>query len=122
MGYFALFFFLLFYALSFYGFKMILDCPNHFGRVPIVLDWSNSFWWGPNHFESIQIIKFGPQKSNLNLTKIIFIQPKLFGLDQNNLHPSKTIWTVQNHFGPIKGQGQCCFIIDRKVEIFKNYG
>ena len=24
---------------------------------------------------------------------------------QNDLDPTKTIWTVQNHFGPIKGQG-----------------
>ena len=24
--------------------------PNDFGRVPIVLDGSNSFWSGPNHF------------------------------------------------------------------------
>ena len=23
---------------------MILDCPNHFGRVQIVLDRPNSFW------------------------------------------------------------------------------
>ena len=37
-------------ALSLHGFKMILDCPNHFGRVPIVLDRSDSFWSGPNHF------------------------------------------------------------------------
>jgi hypothetical protein len=28
-------------ALSFYGSKIILDCPNHFGRVPIVLYRSN---------------------------------------------------------------------------------
>ena len=84
-----------FYALSFYGFKMILDCPNHFGRVPIVLERSNSFWWGPNHFESIQIIKFGPQKSNLNLTKVIFIQPKFFWLDQNNLDCPKSFWTYK---------------------------
>ena len=26
------------YALSFFGSKMILDCPNNFGRVPIVLE------------------------------------------------------------------------------------
>jgi hypothetical protein len=44
------------YALFFYGSKMILDGPNHFGRVPIVLDWSNlflvrskSFSTGPNY-------------------------------------------------------------------------
>ena len=40
------------------GPKMILDRPNHFGPVPIVLDssnlfwsgvWSKSFWTGPNY-------------------------------------------------------------------------
>ena len=29
------------YALSFYGSKIVLDRPNHFGRVPIVLGGSN---------------------------------------------------------------------------------
>ena len=37
------------YALSFYGTKIILDRPNNFGRVPIVLDGSNSFWTGSNY-------------------------------------------------------------------------
>ena len=81
---------------------MILDCPNHFGQVPIVLD---SFCLGPNNFGQVQIITISQEKSNLNLTKIIWAQPKQFGHNQNNLHPSKTIWTVQNHFGPIEGQG-----------------
>ena len=36
--------FMLVYALSFYGPKMILDRPNHFGRVPIILDGPNLFW------------------------------------------------------------------------------
>ena len=36
---------------------------------------------------------------------MIWTQPNQFGLDKTNLHPSKTIWTAQNHFGPIKRQG-----------------
>ena len=36
---------------------------------------------------------------------MIWTQPKQLGHDQNNLYPSKTIWTVQNHFGPIEVQG-----------------
>ena len=48
-----------------------LDRPNHFGRVAIILDGSNSFWSGPNHFGQVQIIKIIPEKSNLNLTKTI---------------------------------------------------
>ena len=37
------------YALSFYGSKIILDRPNNFGQVPIVLNASNSFWAGSNY-------------------------------------------------------------------------
>ena len=61
------------YALSFYGFKKILDCPNHFGRVFIVLDGSNLFCSGSNHLGQVQIIKIIPEKSNLNLTEMIWI-------------------------------------------------
>ena len=50
---------------------MILDRPNHFGRVRIVLDRSNSFWSSPNHFGQVHIIRISPEKSNMNLTKII---------------------------------------------------
>ena len=64
---------------------MIYDRPNHFGRIPLVLDVSNLFWSGPNHFGQVQIIKITPGKSNLNLTKTIWMQPKLFGPDKNNL-------------------------------------
>ena len=70
---------LLTYALSFYGSKMILDRPNHFGRVPIVLVGTNSFWSGPNHYGQVKIIKISNEKSNLNLTKIMRPRPKQFG-------------------------------------------
>ena len=36
---------------------------------------------------------------------MIWARSKQIGPDQNNLYPSKTIWTVQNNFGPIEGQG-----------------
>ena len=39
------------------------------------------------------------------MTKMIMTQPKQFGPEQNNLYTYKTIWTVQNLFGPIEGQG-----------------
>ena len=73
------------YALSFYGSKMILDRPNHFCRVLIVLDGSNLFCLGPNRFGQVQIMKIIPEKSNLNLTEMIWIRPKQFAPDQNNL-------------------------------------
>jgi hypothetical protein len=55
---------------------MFLDRPNHFGQVPIILNKSNLFWLAPNHFEQAQIMNISPEKSNLNLTKIILTQPK----------------------------------------------
>ena len=79
-----------------------------FGRVPIVWLRSNSFWSGPNHYGQVQIIRISLEKSNLNLTKILWPRPKKFGPNQNNLHLSKTICKVQNHFGPIEGQGIRC--------------
>ena len=69
-------------ALSFYGSKMR---PNYFGRP-------------------LQIIKISSEKSNLNLTKMIWSCPKQIGPNKNNLDPIQ-FWTVQNHFGSIEGQG-----------------
>ena len=59
-------------ALPFYGFKMILDRQNCFGQVPIVLEETNTFWSGSNHFGQVQIIKISPEKSDLNLIEIIW--------------------------------------------------
>ena len=57
--------------------------PIHFRRVQIILERS-------------KLSKISQGKSNLNLTKIIWTQPKRFGLDQNNLE----LTTIQNYFGP----------------------
>ena len=92
-------------ALSFYGFKIILDRPNHFGRVPIIWGGSNLFWLGPNHFGQVQIIKISPEKSNLTLTKMLWARPKLFGPDQNDWYSTKMIWSVQIHFEATEAQG-----------------
>ena len=70
-----------------------------------------SFWTGLILFGRVQIIQISPEKSNLELTKMIWTQPKQFGHDQNNLCPSETIWTVQNYFGPIEGQGISVLLI-----------
>ena len=40
-------------AFSFYWSEIILDRPNHFGRVPIVLDKPNLFRSGPNNFGQV---------------------------------------------------------------------
>ena len=44
------------YIYALYKSKIILDCPNNFCRVPIVLDRSNLFWTDPNHFSQVKII------------------------------------------------------------------
>ena len=58
-------------ALSFYEYENFLDRPNHFGRVPIILDGSNSFWLGPNHFGEKQITPAKTNLYNLDLSKTI---------------------------------------------------
>ena len=50
------------YVLSFYVSKTILDRPNYFGQVPIVLDRSNVFWSGLNHFGQVKIKEISPEK------------------------------------------------------------
>ena len=57
--------------------KYILNLLNHFGRVPIILS-------DPIRFGRVQIIKTSPEKSNLNLTKIIWTRLKRSGPNQNN--------------------------------------
>ena len=52
----------------------------------MILDGYKFFWTGPIHFGQFQIR---------------FVT---FGHVQNDLDPSKTIWMVQNNFGPIEGQ------------------
>ena len=86
---------------------MILDRPNCFGRVQIVL-------LGPNNFGQVQIRFFWTIFYNLDLSKMICTQPKHIVPVKNNWYFTKMIWTVQNHFGPIEGQGM-------KQEFIRNY-
>ena len=57
---------------------MILDCPNCFGRVQIVLVWSKSFWSGSNQ-------DFLDYFYNLDPSKMIGTR-------------KKPIWTIQFFF------------------------
>ena len=59
-------------ASSFYGYKIILV----FGRT------------------RVQIIRNSPEKSNLNLTKIIWTRPKRIGPDQNNFYSRDIVWAT----------------------------
>ena len=60
---------------------MILDHPNCFGQLQIVLVGSKPFWSGPNHFGQVQIRLLWTNLYNLDPTKIS--EP-----DQNELDPS----------------------------------
>ena len=92
--------------------KLFLTRPNNFGLVPIAFAGSNSFWSGPNHFEHVQIIKFSPDNSNLNLAKMIWIRPKRIGPVKNDRYLTKMIW------GPIRF-GQIHIILVRfKLEFY----
>ena len=76
--------------------KMILDRPNCFGQIQIVLVIPKSFWSDLNHFGQVQIRLFWTNFYDLDPTKKI-------GPVQNNWYSTKMIWTVQNHFGSIGG-------------------
>ena len=80
------------YALSFYRSKIILDRPNCFGWVKIVLVRSKLFWLGPHHFGQVQIRPFWTNFYNLDLST----------MDQNKLDLSKTIGTRPKLFGRSK--------------------
>ena len=91
-------------VLSFYRSKIILDHPNCFGRLQIVLVGSKRFWLSPNHFGQVQIRLLWTNFYNLDLTKMIWNRPKRIGPVLNNWYWTKMIWTVQNYFGFIGGQ------------------
>ena len=86
-----------------------MSCPSRdpkwFCTVQIIMFNYQSFRTGLICFGHFQIIKTNPEKSNLNLDKMIWTRHKLFGPDQNDLKPTKTIWTVQNYFGHTEGWG-----------------
>ena len=73
----------------------------------MTLDYPNCFLLCPNHFRQVQIRLFWTKfyklvghagQNYLDLTKQI--RPI-----QNNWYWNKIIWMIQNHFGPIEGQG-----------------
>ena len=70
---------------------MILDHPNCFGQVQIILVKSESFLFGPNCFDQVQIRLLWTNFCNLDPSKMWYW--------------TKMIWTVQNNFGPMEGQG-----------------
>ena len=70
---------------------MILDHPNYFGRVPIVLVMSKSFWLGPNHFGQVHIRLLWTNFYNLDLYKMIWTRPKQIGPVQDDSYSTKMI-------------------------------
>ena len=75
--------------------------PKWFWTIQIILVGSKSFCLGPNHFGQIQIRLFWIKCYNLDLST----RSKQIGPVQNDCYSTKIIWLVQNHFGPIEGQG-----------------
>ena len=79
--------------------------PKSFWIVQIVFVVPKSLWLGPNHFGQVQIRLFWTNFYNLDLSKMIWIRPKRIEPTQNDWCSTKMIWTIQNHFGLIEGQG-----------------
>ena len=79
--------------------------PKLFWTDQIVLDNYNLFLSGLNHFGQVQIRLFWTNFYNLDLSKMIWIRPKRIEPAKNDWYSTKMIWTVQNHFGPIEGEG-----------------
>ena len=52
---------------------------------------------------------------------MIWARPKGIGSIQNDWYSIKIIWTVQNHFGPIEGQGINTHQLNR-FEIYRKLG
>ena len=67
--------------------------PIHFGWVNNILDGFNSFWSGPNHFGQFLTTKISPEKSNLDLIKMIWTRSIQFFPIRNNLDGAKSFWT-----------------------------
>ena len=86
-----------------------MPCPSIglklFWTVQIVLFGSKWFWSGPINFVQVQIRLFWTNFHNLDLSKMIWTRPKQNGPVQNDWYSTEMIWTVQNNFGPIEGQG-----------------
>ena len=77
---------------------MVGTRPKLFWTVQIVLNRCKLFWSGPKPYGRVQII--------LVRFKLDFMdQFLLFEPVQNDCYSAKMIWTVQNNFGPIEGQG-----------------
>jgi len=80
-------------TLSFYRSKMILDHPNCFGWLQIVLVGSKPFWSDPNHFGQVQIRLLWTNLCNLDPTKTNWTCPKRLVLIENYLDGPKSFWT-----------------------------
>ena len=81
---------------------MNFDHPNCFGRVQVVLVGYKLFWSGPNcfgqvsgpsHFGQVQIKLFWTNFYNLDLSKMIWTQPKRIGTRPKLLDVPKSFWT-----------------------------
>jgi hypothetical protein len=73
--------------------SIILDRPNCFRRLEIILIGSKLFWLGPNHFDQVQIRLFWTIFYNLDLSKMIWTQLKQIVSVQNDLGGPKSFLT-----------------------------
>ena len=81
---------------------LLMKLPKNFEKIAISKMWELvSFWGVKTHF------------GNLPLKWCIFRYEKKNAPVQNDWYSTKVIWTLQNNFGPIEGQGirfDCIFL------------
>ena len=80
------------YAPSFCMSKIILDRPNCFGQVQIILVGFRSFWSSPNHFVQVQIRLLWISFYDLEMTKTNWTCPKGLVVKHNDLDDTKSFW------------------------------
>ena len=78
--------------MPFYRSKIILDRPNCFVLLQIVLVESKSFWLGPNRLVRSERTEILAGQVHIRFF-IIWTRPKWFLLDQNDLDGPKSVWT-----------------------------
>ena len=91
------------YALSFYVTKTVLVGPKWFWSDQIDLDLTIMIWSQPkwNGHNQNEMVR-SKYKSYLDLTNSFWSWPFHFGHDQIIMVKSKSISSDQNHFGPTK--------------------
>ena len=93
------------FSVFFLVYLVLLWIQNDFGPSKK----SCLFWTGPICFDQVQIIKTSPEKSNLNLTKMIWTGPKRI------VPIPKQFWTYRRTGHTCPSYGQYCIVSEAQL-------